>query len=114
VVKNHAHKERLKMDTISQNKSDKNPPQPKENHENSVKGRLAPAAPQRQSGFPFGKIIASAAILMMLVVIQIGPWRNMVFHNDLFQTADRVAEEYVGAVLLCVSLSEASRSHIYS
>ena len=83
------------MDTISQIDSEKKPAQPKENHDDAVKERLTPAAPGKQSGFPFGKIIASAAILMMLVVIQVGPMRSQVFQNKLFQTADSVADEYI-------------------
>ena len=83
------------MDTVSQKESDRKPAKPTQVQDNAEKRKLTPTAPEEQSEFPFGRIIASAAILMMLVVIQIGPMRNHVFENKLFQTADSIADEYI-------------------
>ena len=85
------------MDTISQNDNESVKAPVKTTPKNStVVGESLNSAPDiKQSPFTTQKIIATAVILFLLVAIQIGPLRSAIFENSLFQTADRVADEYI-------------------
>jgi hypothetical protein len=48
-----------------------------------------------KNGLSKKKIVMTAIILVLLLIIQIRPLRNVFFENFLFQTADRAAEEYI-------------------